>query len=216
MNKLIIKIKNYTSNNNILQLSIPLVFISSLFYCVFLHFNETKNYKYIQKNMAKIPVVYPNDKPNQPNKDIDLAIALFSIDISENTNYPIYNPNLPYRGLTTGDAFFPEKQVIIGDMAFTSWGILGSTLAHEIEIHCNQSFLNIEFLNFLYLVIKYPEDFILKIYPKLNIPLYDNLGYGSYLAEKEAYMYEINSMNRFNLSQKEVIAIKNTLDNDLI
>jgi hypothetical protein len=216
MDKLIAKTKKHINKNSILPLSVPFFFILSLFYCLFLHYKETKNYKEIQNSMIKVPVVYPNEKPIHPTKDIDLAMALFSIDIPENAIYPIYSLNLPYRGLTTGDAFLSAKQVIIGDMAFTSWGILGSTLAHEIEVHCNQSFLKIEFLNFLDLVIKYPEEFILKIYASINTPPYGNIGFGAYLAEKEAYTYEINSKERFNLSPEEVIAIRNTLDNELI
>jgi hypothetical protein len=101
-------------------------------------------------------------------------------------------------------------------MAFTSWGILGSTLAHEIEIHGNQSFLKIEFLNFLYSYIQNNSKFVSSIFPSFDIMTYENMGLGSYLAEKEAYSYEINSDKRFNLKIKEVLAIKNTLDNELI
>lgn len=216
MKKSIVNIKKNINNTNYLSLCVPFLFISSLFYCLFLHYKEMKDYKETQINMIKIPVLYPEEKPNQPTKDIDLAMALFSIDIPENAKYPIYNQNLPYRGLTIGDAFFSTKQVIIGEMAFKSWGILGSTLAHEIEVHCNQSFLKIEFLNFLYVVMKYHKKLILKIYPSLNLSPHENLGLGAYLAEKEAYMYEINSKKRFNLSPKEVIAIKNILENELI
>ena len=216
MKKSMIKIKNYINNINILSLIIPFIFISSLFYCLFLHFKEKRDYNEIQNNMIKIPVIYPHEKPNQPTKDIDLALALFSINIPENTIYPVYSPDLPYRGLTTGDALFPTKHVFIGDMAFTSWSILGSTLGHEIEIHCNQSFLKIEFLNFLYLIMKYPEELITKIFPSISMQKYDNLGYGSYLAEKEAYSYEVKSKRRYHLNTNEVIAIKNTLENELI
>lgn len=211
-----VQIKKYTNNTNYLFLSVPIFFVSSLFYCLLMHFKEFNNYNNIQQTMVEIPVIFPDKMPDKVTENIGIAMALFSIDIPENVNYPDYIPDLPYRGLTTGDAFFPNKQVSIGDMAFTSWGILGSTLGHEIEVHGKQSFLKIEFLNFLQPFLKFPEEIILKIFPSLSFSFYGDLGFGSYLAEKEAYTFEMNSMKRFHLTTKEVFAIKDTLDNNLI
>lgn len=209
-------LKNITDNYSIFNLFIPILFLTSLFYCLFLSFNEKNNYTFSQKNMSEIPVIYPINLSSEPSADIELAMALFSINMDENTDFPKYDSELLYRGLTVGDAFHSNKQVLIGKMAFDSWGILGSTLAHEIEIHCKQSFLEIEFVNFIYTMKRLPEKWIANFFPKWSDSRYDNLGYGSYHAEKEAYTYEINSMNRFNLSKKEIFAIKYTLENDLI
>ena len=210
------KLKKITTHYNLTILCIPTFFLVSLFTFLILHFKEFKSFKNIQNSMMKIPVNYPKERPKRQEKDIALAMALFSINIPENVCYPTYSYNLPYRGLTRGNSFFPQKEVIIGEMAFTSWGILGSTLAHEIEIHGNQSFLKIEFLNFLYSYIQNNNKFIYSIFPSFEIVPYENMGLGSYLAEKEAYSYEINSDKRFNLKIKEILAIKNTLEHELI
>lgn len=209
-------IKKHINNISLMNIFIPLFFITSLFYCIFLSFQERRKYALLQKNMADISVIYPKDVPEISNENIDLAMALFSIDIDENIEYPIFNNELPYRGLTLGNAFSKNKEVLIGKMAFESWGILGSTLAHEIEIHGKQSFLEIEILNYLYSLKAIPEKLIANFIPnsfKLN---YGSLGYGSYMAEKEAYNHELNSKKRFNLNKNEIYAIKYTLENDLI
>ena len=212
----ILKPKQITLYNNSTILLTPLFFLFSLFTCLIFHYKEFQSFKETQNSMMKIPVIYPKERPKDPQNDLALAMALFSINTPENVCYPSYSYNLPYRGLTRGNSFLPKKEVIIGEMAFTSWGILGSTLAHEIEIHGNQSFLKIEFLNFLYSYIQNNSKFVSSIFPSFDIMTYENMGLGSYLAEKEAYSYEINSDKRFNLKIKEVLAIKNTLDNELI
>ncbi|WP_397600482.1 hypothetical protein [Silvanigrella sp.] len=209
-------IKKHISNISFTNLWIPLLFITSLFYCLFLSFQERKKYALLQKNMADISVIYPKEVPTNSNDNIDLAMALFSIDIDENIENPIYNDELPYRGLTLGNAFSKNKQVLIGKMAFESWGILGSTLAHEIEIHGKQSFLEIEILNYLYTLKRVPEKLFVNFYHNTSKLNYDNLGYGSYMAEKEAYNHELDSKKRFNLNNNEIYAIRYTLENDLI
>ncbi|APJ02907.1 hypothetical protein [Silvanigrella aquatica] len=216
MKKKIQKLKNLFNDINILIVSIPIAFIISLFYCLFMHSQEIKIYRNSQNKMKQIPVIFPNRQPDGQQKGIDIAMALFSIESSENVAYPVYRENLPFRGLTSGNPFLNEKEVFIGEMAYSSWGILGSTLAHEIEIHGNQSFLKIEFLNYTYNLFYYTQNLIKSIFPVIQFEDYKDLGFGAYQAEKEAYIFEINCEKRFNLNTKEIIAIKNILDNELI
>jgi hypothetical protein len=80
--------------------------------------------------------------------------------------------------------------VVVGPTAFSSWSVLGSTLAHEIEVHAHQ---NIR-------MIRLGEAFGL---PAIR------------WAETNAYRYEINNARRFGLTRNEVQSIKNTLSNFL-
>ena len=210
------KIKYLFNNYSLLQLTIPFFFIFSMFYCLFLQLNEQNKYEELQNKMMAIPVIYPTRAPIVSNDSIGLAIALFSIDTPNSINSTTYSSNIPYRGLTIGNCLAPFKEVLIGNMAFENWGILGSTLGHEIEIHGNQSFLKIEFLNYIYSLETFPEKLITIFIPKFKLTSYGELGYGSYNAEKEAYSFEINSKKRFNLSNHQVNLIRNVLDNDLI
>ena len=80
-----------------------------------------------------------------------------------------------------------KSLLLNGPVAFESWALLGSTLAHEIEIHCEQSFLLIR--------------------------LMDTVGFsGTLSAEREAYMHEISNRERFNLSEYEIANIRNTMN----
>ena len=203
---------NKLSNISILNILIPSIFIITLFYFCFLSFFEQEKYISMQHNMSLIKVTYPEETPNMTQENIDLAMSLFSINKNENTNYPILVPDLNFRGLTVGESFSKNREIFIGNMAFDSWGILGSTLAHEIEIHSNQSFLQIEILNYIDTLRRIPAVLFAKSNKSKTI---DDLKIGTYLAEKEAYQYEIDLKDRFNLTKKEVKSIKYTLENEL-
>lgn len=126
------------------------------------------------------------DTPPITQASIDRALQRYLIQIPKNCPHPKLNLTLEERGLTSyfGRNFY---KVEIGPPAFSSWGMLGSTLAHELEIHCNQNFLKIRVL--------------------------DLLGQeATKEAERQAYLYEIENAKRFGLKEKEVRSIKATME----
>jgi hypothetical protein len=68
--------------------------------------------------------------------------------------------------------------VLIGPAAFDSWALLGSTLAHEILVHCQQNFFLISVMDLLHL---------------------DGTG----AAERQAYEYELSHAQQFGLSEDD-------------
>ena len=78
-------------------------------------------------------------------------------------------------------------EVTVGPAAFESWGLLGSTLAHELEVHCQQNFTYIRLLDLLGLD-------------------------GTLKAEREAYQHELSNAGRFHLGEVERENIKATMD----
>lgn len=130
----------------------------------------------------------PKRAPVPSQEDIDLAMELYSIRSHKHVVGPRYNKSLHDRGTTQGTIDSPIRIVEIGPSAFSSWGMLGSTLAHEIEVHANQSFI--------------------------KIAAQDAVGpgnSGTLEAETEAYNYELKCKDRFGLSKTEVWLIQETL-----
>ena len=126
-------------------------------------------------------------KPEISQKNIDIALKVFNITIPNNTNHPVLDFSLKDRGITQKTGWLTPLEVYIGPEAFTSWGILGSTLAHELEVHCQQSFTWINLL--------------------------DLLGFrGTEIAERSAYLHEVTNARRFGLSEHEVNSITMTMD----
>ncbi len=208
------KIENKISYFN---LFIPTIFLSLLFYCCLISYLEQNNYQELQTKMTKISVNFPKEKPEMNQENIDLAMALFSIQKNSNTLHPLLYSEMQLRGLTVGESFSLQREVYIGNMAFDSWGILGSTLAHEIEVHSNQSFLKIELLNYLDNLKIIPKYLFAKAFNhKIEHSNTNLINSGTFSAEKEAYEYEINSQIRFNLTNSEIYQIKYTLEHDLI
>jgi hypothetical protein len=197
------------------RLVLPFLFVFSMLYCLILGFIEQKKERSDLDKMAQIPVRYsslPNPHCSQDN--LELAIALFSIKLPNKLKSIDYLSSLPFRGITLGNAFKNNKIIFIGSSAFNSWGILGSTLAHEAEIHGNQSFIKIELLNFAaYLIVSLANNNLF-FSDKFNVTI--PLSYGTYTAELEAYNYELISKKRFHLSLDEVAAIKKTIITDVI
>lgn len=131
-------------------------------------------------------VHFSDDIKLQPSEEnIDLAMNIFAIDRPKKLLGPKLNLNISDRGLTFGSSLNESKEVEIGPPAFTSWSILGSTLGHEIEVHCKQSFG----------LIWMSELFHLQ---------------GTLIAERQAYEYEENNAMRFGLSGFEKSQIKAT------
>lgn len=129
----------------------------------------------------------PNSKPSLSQESIDIALVMFDIRIPPNAMHPVFDPELEDRGLTTLRGWGRKLEVTIGPAAFASWGLLGSTLAHELEVHCQQNFA----------MIRLQDLFGLE---------------GTANAEREAYIHELNNAERFHLSNVERVNIQATMD----
>ncbi len=117
---------------------------------------------------------------------IEQALQTFAIDQPRGVSAPIYDETLKDRGLTSWSPLAGDVSVSIGKSAFASWALLGSTLAHELEVHGRQNLL--------------------------AISVKENLGIAARRqAEREAYIYEIEQARRFGLSDREVANIAATL-----
>ena len=135
----------------------------------------------------KVDVEVPKTAPEWSQESVDVAMAMYGIKTPSHVEAPEFDANLEDRGVTIMNGWGQKLQVKVGPAAFESWALLGSTLAHEIEIHCEQSFLLIRIL--------------------------DSVGFsGTLSAEREAYMHEIVNKDRFKLSQFEIDNIKNTMN----
>ncbi len=145
---------------------------------------KSKQYK---NSWASVLVKPPQSTPELSQDSIDLAIVMFGIKLPPGAAYPKFERDLVDRGVTVKSNFLDYNRVVIGPAAFSSWGVLGSTLAHELEVHCEQSFFAVWLLDWL------------------------GLG-GTELAERHAYLHEIKNKKRFGLKGSEVAMIAETLD----
>ena len=140
---------------------------------------------YILEESAKIPVFF-HGKPSFSQESIDIAMKAFSINVAKEDFWPLMDLSQDDRGVTYPGSILNKPQVFVGPEAFISWGILGSTLAHDIEIHCQQN---------VYLIV-----------------FKDLLGFdGTGDAEREAYSHEIFYKNRFHLTDREVVDIRDIM-----
>lgn len=170
-------------------------------YCIKYSFDnmlleETLNEKSMMNgpdlNVAKQYDVDLNKPPQKNNNSIWIAMKMYNIELPKNTKKPYFSEDTTDRATTTFsdniyEAISKEAiEVKIGPSAFTSWAILGSTIAHEVEIHCNQS----------------PLLIIAQDYLNLN---------GTANAERKAYIHEILHADRFGLKTIELLEIKATL-----
>lgn len=138
-------------------------------------------------NLLKAAAIeIPSEFPEPGQKDLDLALAMFGIEVPSNVQHPVYDPNLADRGITVNRIDEKDYEVRIGRSAFSSWALLGSTLAHEIKVHCSQ-------------------DFFL-------IYIADQLGFeGTAHAERAAYQYELDHADFFGLTSSDQIMIAETV-----
>jgi hypothetical protein len=134
-----------------------------------------------------VPVTPPAGTPKLKQESIDLALAIYGIEVPETAYPPKLNVNLEDRGLSSRFAWAEKIQVEIGPAAFESWGLLASTLAHELEVHCQQNFALIGMMDFL----------------RLD---------GTLRAERQAYLHELRNARRFGLSPESQDLIANTMD----
>ena len=130
-------------------------------------------------------------KPSVTMESIHLAMMAFGIESPAGMDGPYLVKeglieNGYYRGLTVAEGWKPTA-VYIYESAFESWGLLGSTLAHEIEVHYNQRFLFAKFMGLITLSDKWEN-----------------------LLEAEAYNHEVVNQERFGLTISEVFRIKET------
>ena len=181
-------------NLNLYKITIILILFFSV---LILSQSQTSHYNYHQTHFANnsIPTNQPfssltwNLDPHSHHIDADLMIKLaieaYSLKIPDHVNSITYDPELFDRGLIIQDYFNKNADIFIGDAALESWSLLASTLAHEAEVHGNQSFLSIGIMNLLLLD-------------------------GVAIAERSAYNYELSQKDRFGLSEKELIEIEAT------
>lgn len=123
--------------------------------------------------------------PTNP-QHVAIAMRAFGIHLPANTSWPIYNRQTTDRGLTTPGNIFYNTRVDLGYDAFSSWSILGSTLLHEVEVHCHQNVYWIVFKDLL----------------QLN---------GTDDAERDAYAYEVANRYRVSLTAAEVLDIQHVV-----
>jgi hypothetical protein len=137
--------------------------------------------------MRDVRVVPPAGAPSISQHSVDLAVVIYGIEIPTNADHPALDVNLGDRGLTVRGAWLERSMVKIGPSAFSSWGLLGSTIAHEVEVHCRQSFLVIH--------------------------LMDVFGFdGTGAAERQAYRFELANSKRFGLEPEDRELIVDTVD----
>ena len=152
-------------------------------------FYQTINFSQSQNNSFYFQSVSFSHDPMSTHFDQDfllkIAISAYSIKIPEHIQYVKFNKDLMDRGMIIGDWSNKNAKIYIGQPAFSSWAILGSTIAHEAEVHGSQSFLAIGLLDLIF-----------------------NRGIIS--AETVAYNYEISNSKRFGLSKKEIAEIEHT------
>lgn len=140
------------------------------------------------EGLKRIPVDLDIPIPEDRQKAIDQALEIFSIRVNPQTTvYPTYDPQLLDRGLTSQHGYLQRKRVTVGPAAYESWAVLASTLAHEIEVHCEQDFLSIRLLDMV----------------GLN---------GTERAERFAYEHELAARERFGLVEGEVAMIHQIME----
>ena len=138
-------------------------------------------------DLRSVSTVLPLTRPELSQKSIDLALAVYNIRIPNGTAHPRLDASLKDRGLTLRSLAFDDAMVTIGPAAFESWALLGSTLAHELEVHCQQNFF--------------------------VIFLMDTVGLdGTGEAERQAYMHELKNAKRFGLKAVDKRLIEDTMD----
>ena len=172
------------------RLLLPMVVV---FYTSFLLLAVFDVQRTMENEQKQVAAMVHNELPSSigvppiTQESLYRAIAMYNIRIPHGVAFPTLDPNLQDRGLTSLNPWTKRFTVKIGPAAFQSWALLGSTLAHEFEVHCRQSFLWIHM-----------QDLV-----GLN---------GTDQAEREAYAYEISSAPRFGLSADEIGMIQETVD----
>lgn len=159
----------------------------SLLVLLFWAKKELSRERHYYSSLKSVDVILPDSVPSINQASVDLAMALFSIDKYPEMLPPKLDKNLEHRGITSKQGMNDMVEVAIGPAAFTSWGLLGSTLAHEVEVHVKQSFFLIWLL--------------------------DELGLdGTGIAERQAYGFELDHARRFSLGNEDKFSINDTMN----
>ena len=157
-----------------------------LFCSIYSYSIQLENKKYeILDHSVNAEILTPIDI-NQ--KNILLAMNAYSIKAPKGCKNPLLNRDLADRGITIKQPWKDDYTIEIGPLAFENWSVLGSTLAHEIEVHCNQNFVLINLL---------------------NIIGFDGTGF----AERSAYNYEIVNQDRFRTSVQDILSLNSIREN---
>lgn len=130
-----------------------------------------------------IAVEAPQSAPLPNQESINAALAMYGIEVPADAGLPLFDSTLRDRGMTLRGNWSGKSLVLIGPAAFDSWPLLGSTLAHELLVHCQQNFFLISLMDLLHL---------------------DGTG----AAERQAYEYELAHSEQFHLSDddRELVA----------
>jgi len=137
-------------------------------------------------DLRSVSTILPSTPPALSQESIDLALSFYNIRIPSGTSHPRLDTDLKDRGLTLRTLAFEDAIVTIGPAAFESWALLGSTLAHELEVHCQQNFA--------------------------IIFLMDTIGLdGTGEAERQAYLHELKNARRFGLKPVDRRLIEETM-----
>ncbi len=188
-------------------------FFALMISAIGLNVAENIRYENFKEGLKQVEISAPQSQPSTSQESIDFAMALFSIDLPQTVKGPKFDSKLEDRGLTTGGVLGVQKKVTIGPAAFTSWAILGSTLGHEIEIHARQSFLKIisgdRLSKVKWEARKLAGVLVSNLKPSVQEEFEEE---GTWKAERDAYMYEVNSAKRFNLTEEELSSILYVMD----
>lgn len=139
----------------------------------------------VTQNLKALPL-----KPEITQESINTALFIYNIKVPVWVKGVSLDTQYNQRGLTSF-AGINNIQVKVGPSAFSSWGILASTLAHEIEIHSRQN---------------------LGLISLIDVITFSHLG--TDIAERNAYNHELVNEDRFKLSKSEISSIKETINVD--
>jgi hypothetical protein len=158
-------------------------------------FKEVSQYQQLLRDMQAVHVAVHLSPPVCGEQAIQAAISIFSIDTS-GTDIG-FDPTIWDRGIISmsGDG---RMHVDIGPSACSSWASLGSTIAHETEVHAKQVWAVGIALNVVSRTVNG--------FRGVRIADHEE-SVGSTRFEREAYLFEIESRDRFGLSDDEVDAI---------
>jgi hypothetical protein len=174
---------------------------------------EAAQYSAYESSLRDVEISAPMNPPEQDQESIETAMILFSIARPNTMEGPLLDPLLLDRGLTTGGLLLPQKRVTVGSPAFISWGVLGSTLAHEIEIHVDQSFLKVVATDHLTRLSLNARRLVGKFIPSLKPSVRESFeSDGTWAAERQAYIHEIRNAQRFGLTPDEIHSIRRVMD----
>ena len=171
------------------EMPVLFLFVTSVIAAVVLviHTHDYEALNGVPKTNRLAIVKAPNSVPPLSQESVNKALIMFNIEVPEGVLHPIFDEELEDRGLTTLRGWGASLEVSVGPAAFSSWGLLGSTLAHELEVHCRQNFTLIRTLDLLGMK-------------------------GTEAAEREAYLHELENASRFNLGEQDRLNIQATMD----